>query len=352
MYYRKPERRTIMKRNLTALLLCVALTAALLTGCGSSAPAKSDTPPASAPESTPSETPKTDFPTKYLDFTIGFAAGTGADTNGRLICSLAEQVLGQSIAVTNKDGAGGALAYSFVAAAKPDGYTIAYNSNSQSIAHYNGNMPESYEDFEQVCRLTLEDNVVAVAAGSPWQTFEDLVAAVQAEPGRYICSNGGIGGFNHLAAVALESALGTTFQHIPLGGGDQITSMQSGEVDFGVASYANYAPYVDSGDVRILVSLGEESPSSAPEIPTAVSKGYDVVMSMYRGVSVPKGTPKEVIDILADAFKQAAESDEYKEFAEKNNMVISYMGPDEFPGYVAEDDVRIQAIMEDIGLIK
>lgn len=341
-----------MKRNLTALLLCMALAAALLTGCSSSTPADSQPPADPAPEGNPAQTETTDFPTKYMDFIIGFAAGTGADTNGRLICSLAEQTLGQSIAVTNRDGAGGALAYSFVAAADPDGYTIVYNSNSQSIAHYNGNMPESYEDFEQVCRLTLEDNVVAVASNSPWETFEDLVAATQAEPGKYICSNGGIGGFNHLAAVALESALGTTFQHIPLGGGDQITSMQSGEVHFGVASYANYAPYVESGDVRILVSLGEESPSNAPDIPTAVSKGYDVVMSMYRGVSVPKGTPREVIDILANAFKQAVESDAYKEFTEKNNMVISYMGPDEFPAYVAENDVNIKAIMENIGLIK
>lgn len=92
-------------------------------------------------------------------------------------------------------------------------------------------MTESREDFEQVCRLTLEDNVVAVASNSPWKTFEDL------------------------AAVALESASGTSFQHIPLGGGGQIVSTQSGEVHFGVASCANYAPYVESGDVRILVSL-------------------------------------------------------------------------------------------------
>ena len=294
----------------------------------------------------------TDFPSRYLDFIIGFSAGTGADTNGRLLCSQAEQFLGQSIAVTNGDGAGGALAYTYVASQEPDGYTLAWNSNSQSITYYSGNMEESVDDFKQVCRISLEDNVLAVAADSKWETFEEFVEDVKANPGQYICSNGGIGGYNHLAAVALQNAIGGELQHIPLGGGDQITAMESGEVDCGVASLANYMTYVESGDVRILASLGEESPSFDPSIPTVKSCGYDVVMSMYRGISVPKDTPDEVVSVISDAFRQAVETETYKKYAEENNITISFMDSDEFTQYVKEDDEEIRQLMEDIGMLQ
>ena len=145
-------------------------------------------------------------------------------------------------------------------------------------------MTESREDFEQVCRLTLEDNVVAVASNSPWKTFEDL------------------------AAVALESALGTSFQHIPLGGGGQIASTQSGEVHFGVASCANYAPYVESGDVRILVSLRFKATSKlefklhgrashASRAPENGISACDAVMLGYLGIEMLREHVKEDVRI-------------------------------------------------------
>ncbi|MEY8338566.1 tripartite tricarboxylate transporter substrate binding protein [Lachnospiraceae bacterium 62-35] len=346
-----------MKKFFPAILPVVSLITVCLFGCSSTASQQTDVSSAAPPSQTSveseSKTAETaDFPVKYLDFIIGFSAGTGADTNGRLLCSQAEGFLGQSIAVTNKDGAGGALAYSYAASQKPDGYTLIWNSNSQSITHYSGNMENSIDDFKQVCRISLEDNVLAVASNSKWETFEEFAEDVKAHPGQYICSNGGIGGYNHLAAAALQNALGSELQHIPLGGGDQITAMQSGEVDCGVASLANYMKYVESGDVRILASLGAESPACDPSIPTAKSFGYDVVMSMYRGISVPKDTPDEIVAIISDAFRQAVETPAYKEYAEKNNITISFMDSAEFTEYVKEDDAYIRQLMIDIGMVQ
>ncbi len=340
-----------MKKYRLALLFGLAFSAVCLGGCGQEAGSSEANAPSGETAEASSEG-ESDFPNRYLDFIIGFSAGTGADTNGRLLCSQAEQFLGQSIAVTNRDGAGGALAYTFVASQEPDGYTLSWNSNSQSISHYSGNMEDSIDDFKQVCRISLEDNVLAVAADSKWNTFEEFVEDVKANPGEYICSNGGIGGYNHLAAVALQNAIGGELQHVPLGGGDQITAMQTGEVDCGIASLANYMTYVQSGDVRILASLGEESPSFDPSIPTVKSCGYDVVMSMYRGISVPKDTPDEVVAILSDAFRQACETETYQQYAEENNITISFMDSDEFTEYVKEDDAQIYELMEDIGMIQ
>ena len=75
-------------------------------------------------------------------------------------------------------------------------------------------------------------------------------------------------------------------------------------------------------------------------------------MSMYRGISVPKDTPDEVVAILSDAFRQACETETYQQYAEENNITISFMDSDEFTEYVKEDDAQIYELMEDIGMIQ
>lgn len=348
-----------MKKKLLACMSLITV-AAMLAACGSSAASAPESQAESQVESAAEsqseestekeETASVDFPTHYVDFIIGFDAGSGADTNGRLLCTQAEAYLGQSIAVTNKDGAGGALAYTYVAASKPDGYTLSWNSNSQSIASYNGNMACTIDDFKQVCRISVEDMVITAAADSQWESAEDMIADAVANPGAYIMVNGGLGGFNHLSGVAFQNAIGTEFQHMPLPVADQITNIKNGEVQLIVSSLSNVKNYVESGDLKILLTLGEEPLEAFPDVPTAKSLGYDVVMSMYRGISVPAETPDEVVAVLAEAFRQGMESDDYKTYAEANNIKLSYLGPEDFSAYVSENDAAIHDIMVEIGM--
>ena len=115
--------------------------------------------------------------------TVLFPAGTSADVTARALASGMAKQLGVNIAVVNRPGAGGAIGYKHVAAQKPDGYSIVWNSNSISTTYHSGQLPFDYRHFEPVARALVESVVVAVRSDSKWKSLKDLVADAKSRPG-------------------------------------------------------------------------------------------------------------------------------------------------------------------------
>lgn len=293
-----------------------------------------------------------EFPAKPIEFIIPFGAGGSADIEGRIIAKAAEKILGQPVVPINKPGAGGALAYTAVKNAAPDGYTVAWNSTSLLTTTNLGNVEFRWDALDPVCRVSIQAMPLAVRKDAPWKTFQEFTAYAKANPGKVKVGNAGHGSGTHLAAVAMAEMAGIQVIHVPLGSGKRIASLLRGEVEMVSVPTPEVAAQVKAGELRILAIPSEAPDPSFPEAPTLKQVGIPMSIELFRGLSVPKGTPAPVIRKLADAFQRAAHDESFKSAGEKEGFLVSTQGPEEFHKYLAAQDAFIADMMRRAGLGK
>jgi tripartite-type tricarboxylate transporter receptor subunit TctC len=292
------------------------------------------------------------FPSKPIELTVLFGAGSGADLLARKLAEAAAKDLAQPVAVVNRTGAGGAIGYTHVRSQPADGYALVWNSNSISTAYHAGNMKLDYTAFAGVAQLTTEPVSLAVKADAPWKDIRELIAHAKAQPGQVRVGNSGRGSFTHLVAVALENQTGAKLTHVPFGQQLAITTVLGDKIEASVQLPAEIMAQVTGKQVRILAVTGEKRLGALPEVPTFRESGIDLALSLWRGIAVPKGTPDAVIARLESAFMAAAQSAEFREFAAKMGAAVEIRRAREFDTYIAQEDRDLAALMEQIGLKK
>jgi tripartite-type tricarboxylate transporter receptor subunit TctC len=292
------------------------------------------------------------FPTKPVELTVLFGAGSAADLLARKLAELAGKDLGQPVAVVNRTGAGGAVGYTYVKGQSPDGHTLVWNSNSISTAYHAGNMKLDYTAFAGVAALTGEPVSLAVKADAPWKDVRELLAHAKARPGEVRVGNSGRGSFTHLVAVALENRAGVKLTHVPFGRELAVTTVLGDKIEASVQLPAEIMAQVTGRQVRVLAVSGDKRLASLPDVPTFKESGIDLTMTLWRGIAVPSGTPEPVVARLERAFVQAAQSPEFREFATRMGAVVEVRGAKDFDAFMARDDREIAALMEQIGLRK
>jgi len=296
--------------------------------------------------------PVSAFPTKPLELTVLFGAGSAADLLARKLAELAGKDLGQPVAVVNRTGAGGAIGYTYVKGQPADGYTLVWNSNSVSTAYHAGNMKLDYTAFAGVAALTSEPVSLAVRADAPWKDLRELLAHARAHPGQVRVGNSGRGSFTHLVAVALENRAGVKLTHVPFGRELAVTTVLGDKIEASVQLPAEIMTQVTGRQVRVLGVSGERRLASLPDVPTFKESGVDLAMTLWRGVAAPKGTPPEAIARLERAFSGAARSAEFREFAARMGAGVELLDARTFDQFMARDDREIADLMEQIGLKK
>jgi tripartite-type tricarboxylate transporter receptor subunit TctC len=292
------------------------------------------------------------FPSKPVELTVLFGAGSGADLLARKLAEAAAKSLGQPVAVVNRTGAGGAIGYSYVQGQPADGYALVWNSNSINTAYHAGNMKFDYTAFAGVAQLTTEPVSLAVKADAPWKDVREFIAHAKANPGQVRVGNSGRGSFTHLVAVALENKTGAKLTHVPFGQQLAITTVLGDKIEASVQLPAEVMAQVTGKQVRILAVTGEKRLAGLPDVPTFRESGVDLALALWRGIAVPKGTPDAVVARLESAFTAAAQSAEFREFAGKMGAAVEIRRAREFDALIAQEDRDLAALMEQIGLKK
>jgi len=293
-----------------------------------------------------------DFPSGPIEFVIPFGAGGGADIEGRLLAKEMSNVLGVSVTPVNKPGAGGAITYTYIVNAKPDGYTVAWNSTSVLTTTNLGNTDFDYDAMDHIGRVEFQPQPFVVKAEAPWQTFNDFIADCKENPDTYKVANSGTGSATHTAAIALMNASSCQVIHLPKGIKGRNASVLSGEADAMVAPLTGAIKLAKAGKLRILVVPTAERNAVIPDVPTARELGYDAELDLFRGLSVPPGTPSAIKGVLANAMRQAALSDAFMALAEKKGFTVSPSGPEEFSSYLSQEDAKVKEILRGAGLYK
>jgi len=248
-----------------------------------------------------------DYPTRPIGVSVSYGAGGATDFQDRIVTMVAEEVLGQPIYIVNKPGAGGRVGWNwFATEAEADGYMMsAYNIPHFIAQSIEGGVQYSAESFEPIANWGADPAVVVVNTESEFDTIEQLVEHAKANPGTVTLSGAGLYVGHHIAALQLEKATGAKFAYIPTkgGGAAAMKAVIAGDVVGGINNLSDAFRAREAGNVRILaVADLERNEKFLPDVPTLMEAGYDVDDSSvnFRGLMVPKGTPPEVIEHLAE----------------------------------------------------
>ena len=287
-----------------------------------------------------------------LEITVLFPAGTSADVTARMLADGVSKYLGQRVLVVNRPGAGGAIGYKYVRAQKPDGYSLVWNSNSISTTYHSGQLEFDYQGFDAVARVLVESVVVAVRTDARWKTLGELLADAKARPKAINVGHSGIGSHTHISLAALFRASGVDVNEVPFGAAQVVPSLLGGHVDAVVQLPAALSAPVKQGQVRLLAALIPNRDPALPDVPTAREQGIDVSLEAWRGIAVPRGTPRSVIASLEGAIRRTVESSEFRRASENLGVRPAFMPAEEFSELVAKEDASLSRLMQLIGLKK
>jgi len=287
-----------------------------------------------------------------LEITVLFPAGSSADVTARMLAAGMEKNLGQRVLVVNRPGAGGAIGYKHVASQKPDGYSLVWNSNSISTTFHSGQLGFDYRTFDAVARALSESVVVAVRTDAPWRTLKDLVADAKAKPKTISVGHSGVGSHTHISLAALVGAAGVDVNEVPFAAAQVVPSVLGGHVNAVVQFPAALAAPMKQGQIRLLVALTQNRDPAWPEVPTARELGFDVALDAWRGIAVPRGTPRQVISALEGSIRSTVTSPEFVKAAENVGVRPAFLPADEFSALVAKEDSELSRLMQTIGLKK
>ena len=292
------------------------------------------------------------FPTRPVTIWVAFPPGGGTDILTRALAEGDEKILGQKDVVINKPGATGVVATAEVVKAKPDGYTLVWMSGSLITVTNLGNLDGDWGQFDHVARIAIDTVGIAVRADAPWKTFQEFIAEARKNPGKIRVSNSGAGSFTHLGAVAFEIATGAKFTHAPLGVERRVPSLLSGEVEATSVHPSEMISQLKAGQVRFLAITSAKRDPAYPDVPTLKELGYDMVLDQFRGISVPKGTPKEIIKKLEEAFRRGSEDPGFQKLARESGFTVSFLGQEEFVKYLAEQNEVVKKVLAQARLQK
>ena len=294
-----------------------------------------------------------DFPGgKPIEMTVLFPAGTSADVTARVLADGMSKQLSTNVLVVNRPGAGGAIGYKYVAQQSPSGYHVVWNSNSVSTTYHTGMMALDYRAFDAVARVLVETPLLVVKADAPWRDLRELIAYAKAHPATLTVGNSGAGSHTHFSAAMLFKAAGVDVIDVPFGAAQVIPSLLGGHVNSVMQLPGALATHVRSGSLRVIAALSRQRAAAFADVATASEQGVPVVADAWRGITVPKGTPKPVIAKLENAIRRTVASAEFVTASDSMSVTPAFLPADGFARLMAKEDAELAQIMQALGLKK
>lgn len=284
------------------------------------------------------------YPSRPVRLIVGFAPGGGVDINARMLAPKLSEYLGQQVVVENVPGAGTNIANERVAKSAPDGYTLLINTAALAInMSLYRNLPfDALRDFAPVSVFSESPNVLVVNAKLAAQNVKELVAMARSAPGKLNYSSAGVGTTQHLAAELFKLRTGTFIVHIPYKGtAPSMTALIASEVDLSFANIPSIQGHLKSGRLRALAATAARRDPQLPEVPTMREAGVEgVEVVVWYGVLAPAGTPREIVQKLAEGIARTARDPEIRKRMLEQGAEPVGNTPEEFAKLLREEVAR------------
>jgi tripartite-type tricarboxylate transporter receptor subunit TctC len=240
-----------------------------------------------------------DYPSRPITMIVPFPAGGATDTLARFLGEKMRAKLGQPIVIENVGGAAGSIGVTRAARSAPDGYTLSIGtSTTHMLTGGLYKLPfDLLKDLEPIILIGSEPLLIVGKKSFPADDLKGLIAWLKANPDKASVGIAGVGATGQLAGISFQKATGTQFQFVPYrGNGPAMQDLLAEQIDFMIEPASNFKPLIGTGNVKPFAITGKTRLPSSPGIPTADEAGVPgFFASLWYGLWVPKGTPKDII---------------------------------------------------------
>lgn len=327
-------------KSLMAFAMAMAMTFSL-TACGGS-----ESPAPSQPENNgqQSEAPAEGWKfERRVEIMVPASEGGGLDTTIRAFAPYLEAELGQSVVITNKDGASGTAGYTWSNNSVNDGYAFQFTAPSAILADAQGVCNfDLMAELIPVSGLTSADGMFFASTVAPFKTVEEFIEYAKAHPGEVSIATDSPKGISGALIAEFCSQAGIELNWITSDAGEVLVSMMAGDVDLYVGTWSDAGAYVESGDMIALVNLSNERNSMYPDVPCSGDLGYEANLGFFRVFTAMGDTPQAAIDAFTEAVVAASQNPEWEEWLAGNGMVNEYV-------YTAEELATVLQTAHDFG---
>jgi tripartite-type tricarboxylate transporter receptor subunit TctC len=291
------------------------------------------------------------YPSRPIRYICPWPAGGSTDGVIRALAESAGRIMGNTIIVDNKPGAGGTLGAIELVNAKPDGYTVAQLPHGVfRLPHMQKVQFDVLKDFTWIACLTGYTFGLVVPAASPIKSIKDLVDFAKANPDKFTYGSTGNGTSPHLAVEEFAQRAGIKLTHVPFkGNADNMQAILGGHI-MAASDATGWAPHVESGKLRLLATYGSKRTKRWPTVPTLDELGYQTVSDSPFGVCGPKGMDPAITAKLHDAFKKTLDDPAVIASFEKYDQSVIYLNTEAYTKFAQTSFAAEKATIERLGL--
>ena len=279
---------------------------------------------------------------KSLRIVLGYPPGASSDALTRLLADRMRPLLGQTVIVENKPGAGGIVGNETVKAAPPDGSTILLTpvATMAAFPHSHGASLryDPFKDFEPVAHLANFQLSLLVNAQIPAKNVAEYIALAKKDPKMGDYASAAAGSLPHYFGVLFARSAGIDMTHIPYKGtGPALQALAGGEIKAAMFVLADALTLVRAGKARVLAVSGSTRSGLAPEVPTFKELGYNIEGNGWYALFAPAKTPKDIVDRYAEAAIEVIRSVDMKQRLEQMGLEPTGLGPAELGAILKTD---------------
>ncbi len=294
------------------------------------------------------------YPTRPLTYIVPWSPGGGTDMSARAMAASLQNVLDQPVNVVNRTGGGGVVGHLAISQASADGYTLGAVTVEISMMHWMGLTDLTYEDYQLLALLMNNAATITVRADAPWETLQDFIDDLKANPGEYQASGTSKGGIWDLARIGFLQAIDMPENALPWvpsqGAAPAMQELLAGGVDVVTAALAEVDAIRQAGEVRVLGVMSDERLPQFPDVPTLKEQGIDWSQGGWVGVGAPAGLPEEKVAYLDSAIQVAFNDTAFTRPMERAGYQIQYMNAADFEEFMAKQNQINGSILKAAGM--
>jgi putative tricarboxylic transport membrane protein len=281
--------------------------------------------------------------------------GGGWDQTSRAIQEVIDPMLDASVEVYNVGGAGGTVGIAQFVQDEGDANSLMTMGSIMVGAIETNGSPVTLEEVTPLVRLLGEYEVIVAPTSSPYQTIEDLVAAMEADVGSVALAGGSAGGIEQVLAGLLAQEIGADPQEVNYiphsGGGEALATILSGSVQAGISGIGEIAQQIEAGQVTALAVSSPERIEGI-DAPTLIEAGLDIELANWRGMVAPPGIDPADEEAIEAKLAEMAESEEWQAIMATNGWDDQFLAGEEFETFLADEQERMRGVLQDLGLVE
>ena len=285
---------------------------------------------------------------------VPWSPGGGTDLSSRTLAVALEKALGQPVNVVNRTGGGGVVGHLAMTQARPDGYTLGAITGEITMMHWMGMTDLTYEQYTPLALTMNNPASITVRADAPWQNLQELIADLQANPGKFKASGTSRGGIWDLARIGFLQTIELEENALPWvpsqGAAPALQELLAGGVEIVTTALAEVAPLLQAGEVRVLGVMSAERLPAFPEVPTLQEQGIDWEIGGWVGLCGPANLPPEVVESLTVAMGQVNADPAYQQAMQQAGFYRQFLAKDAFTTFLQQQDQINGSLMEKGGL--